>query len=363
MDVAFVPLDDRSRAIIQRMQVVRARPRSLAEAPPALVLKPPNLPPPPPAAALARPRSAEQASHEAGPSPETAAPVEATSVSKESVEPQVPANPFCEVSDGALEYFVEWSLEQSISDRPEVSASFSSVSMARAPFAGPRIRQLVPASYLVLGLLLGGVVGWMARSSAAGRAPTLAAVTALPIATAATANRPSTTPTAAAGDAPEPTPKSDSAAASSPATASLAITTRPAGASVSVDGRSVGETPLAIKVPPGSHEVSLTRVRYAPVASTVMAPGSLDVTLKRPGGTLVVESTPSAAAVLIQGEKRGKTPLRIEVAAFKSYDVQVAFADGKVWRRKVYLKAPSTEVQAKSSDSFTGRARSNAASR
>jgi hypothetical protein len=158
-----------------------------------------------------------------------------------------------------------------------------------------------------------------------------------------------------------PTSTSVAAAPSSAATASLAIATRPAGASVSVDGKSVGETPITIKVAPGSHEVSLTRVRYAPISTTVLAPASLEVALKRPDGMLIVESTPSAAAVLIQGEMKGKTPLRLDVAAFRSYDVQVAFAGGDVWHRRVYLKAPSTRVQAKSSKASAtvapGRAR------
>jgi hypothetical protein len=138
--------------------------------------------------------------------------------------------------------------------------------------------------------------------------------------------------------------------------ATLAITTRPAGAAISIDGRPAGITPLTVDVTPGPHEVSLTKPRYAPVSMDVTAPGKQELILKRPTAKLVVASTPPGGEVTIKGSRRGKTPLELDVDAFKSYDIEVAFTNGKVWRQKVYVKAPSTEIEAKLSGvSLTAR--------
>jgi hypothetical protein len=49
------------------------------------------------------------------------------------------------------------------------------------------------------------------------------------------------------------------------APARLTVQSEPAGASVTVDGRAAGEAPVSVDVSPGSHEVALTAIGYAPV--------------------------------------------------------------------------------------------------
>ena len=72
----------------------------------------------------------------------------------------------------------------------------------------------------------------------------------------------------------------------------------------------------------------------------------LDAQLRRPKATLVVTSSPAGAEVRINGAKQGKTPLSIAVQAYEGYNVEVAGAGGRAWKKRVYVKTPSTNVQA-----------------
>src|SRR5262249_49087601 len=80
----------------------------------------------------------------------------------------VPANPFSEVSDTAIEYFVEWSVEQSTAPKPKVAEA----SYANVPMATPRAEKrrsargrLVAgmAIGMFLGLPLGGAIVWFGQ--------------------------------------------------------------------------------------------------------------------------------------------------------------------------------------------------------
>ena len=80
----------------------------------------------------------------------------------------VPANPFSEISDGAIEYFVEWSLEQSTAPKPKVAqAHFANIAMAtpraerRRSMRGPLLAGI--AIGVFLGLPLGGAIVWFGR--------------------------------------------------------------------------------------------------------------------------------------------------------------------------------------------------------
>jgi hypothetical protein len=295
MDVAFEPLDERSRARVKRMQQLRresltgtGRANVAVSAKPT---PPPTRPPPtPPPIPQSRP----------------------------------PTNPSCRISDGSIEYSIEWSVDQSTRDRP----------------AGARSWPRVPTPYVAAALLFGVLIGWMVRpGSSKHKRPTLATATASPVlALAPTPHPPAVAHTEKPPAAPNVHAANDSA--------TLAITSRPAGASITIDGKPTGVTPATIKVAPGAHEVSLTKPRYAPVSLQMTAPAKQDLILKRPSAKLIVSSKPAAGEVILKGKRCGKTPLQLDVDAFKSYDVQVEFANGKVWRQKIYIKAPSTEILA-----------------
>jgi hypothetical protein len=135
----------------------------------------------------------------------------------------------------------------------------------------------------------------------------------------------------------------------------LLVRSTPSGASVSVDGVGKGVTPLALReLENGTINVTIARPGYLPetrrvVITSARPARSLDVrlvaeaaapprpstpaTLGRPaataaaGGTtgaLNVESRPSGAAVTINGQPRGNTPLTITDLPPGEYQILMA---------------------------------------
>lgn len=256
-----------------------------------------------------------------------------------AVENNVPANPFSDVSDGAIEYFVEWSLEQSIGTRAELTARFSNVPMAMpgsdageprpgTATAEPSPTQRSPwmVGAFAAGIACGVLAMWIARPSmsrgAPMQAPHVAAAPTIP----------------APANAPQP-------AAAPAAEVALTVVTRPPGATVLIDGKPAGESPIAARVIVGKHHITASKERYVTATATVEAPGTARLSLERPTATLRIVSTPPGAQVAISGAVRGRTPAEIKLPAFESYDVQLGLDGSKPWRRSVYLRAPSRNLE------------------
>jgi hypothetical protein len=125
------------------------------------------------------------------------------------------------------------------------------------------------------------------------------------------------------------------------------VVTRPAGATVAIDGAAAGRTPLVAHVAAGHHEVVLTKDRYATTTTATNAPGHVRLDLKRPPATLRITSTPSQAEVVIGGEPRGLTPLEIKLPAYERYAVRVNAPGGRTWSKTVYLNKLTNRVDAK----------------
>jgi molecular chaperone DnaK len=263
---------------------------------------------------------------------------------------EVPANPFSEISDGAIEYFVEWSLEQSIGPRTLPQARFSDVPMVLPGDTGAhqkldpdpldkRKQRLLQGALFAGGLLLGGlVVGLIVHRPS-------------------TPHQPVAPPPTQALPSPLPSPSPSPSPAASPpppsAEVALSVTSRPPGATVLVDGEAAGTTPLQAQVKPGRHEVAVQKDRYATVSQTVEAPGQLRAELRRPSAILHVRSAPSNAEVTVAGEVRGRTPVDLKLPGYESYDVRVAMPGAKPWRKKVYLGRVSNNVEATLSKAAT----------
>jgi len=91
------------------------------------------------------------------------------------------------------------------------------------------------------------------------------------------------------------------------------ITTNPSGATVHLNGRLVGTTPLARgQILSGQHELMLRkRLYHQHTESFSIDDGNekkLDITLKPAFGKLVITSDPPGASVLIDGREAGTTP-------------------------------------------------------
>ncbi len=113
--------------------------------------------------------------------------------------------------------------------------------------------------------------------------------------------------------------------------APVTFETVPPGATVRVDGRSLGTTPLTIAVSAGRRALSFSMSAFKPASRkiTVTAGTPLTVPTVRlvpADAVLVLASEPSGAAVTVDGEWRGETPVELIVAPRRSLQVRVARA-------------------------------------
>lgn len=166
---------------------------------------------------------------------------------------------------------------------------------------------------------------------------------------------PSTTPDASPGDAParatpsEPAAAPATPAAAAPATAgNLLVRSTPAGAAVFVDDERRGVTPLALQnVPLGTRrvriqrdgftsedrQVNLTRARPSrsvDVRLTRLAPSTRPASPAAPArtaaartGSLLIESRPTGASIVLNGRPIGTTPMTIDDLSPGTYTVQL----------------------------------------
>ncbi len=124
---------------------------------------------------------------------------------------------------------------------------------------------------------------------------------------------------------------------------SLRLESDPAGATVKLQGNTVGKTPLVISdLPPGPKELVLQYGSWPEltVGADVIADTETPKTIRFPRGRLTIESTPLGALVLIDGKELGRTPLvldpipsgnrRIQLKAddYETYETSIALADG-----------------------------------
>ena len=99
----------------------------------------------------------------------------------------------------------------------------------------------------------------------------------------------------------------------------VSIDSTPTGASVSVDGESVGRTPIVdLELPQGEHQLQFEEERHLPLAQTLQVTGrsvqqSVAVQLEPAWATVTLDSVPAGATVLVDGEAAGTTPASLEV--------------------------------------------------
>ncbi|MEM7610460.1 MAG: PEGA domain-containing protein [Pseudomonadota bacterium] len=103
-----------------------------------------------------------------------------------------------------------------------------------------------------------------------------------------------------------------------PADASLRVTSRPAGASVTLNGRFSGRTPLTLALEPARrHDVRLSSPGYASVTREVTLASAqqrdLSINLAARLGQLTIRTVPADAEILINGRVAGSGTLEIEL--------------------------------------------------
>jgi len=141
--------------------------------------------------------------------------------------------------------------------------------------------------------------------------------------------------------APEPQP-------SSSPTCYLNAMTSPVGATVLIDGKVSGQTPLRAKVACGHHSVRFEMRNFQAATRSVTArrgeTEKVSAELSRPRAVLRVESTPSGATVLVNGSSVGVTPLTTTVAGFVSSSVTLSKPGYKSITRQVSPTGSSARI-------------------
>jgi formylglycine-generating enzyme required for sulfatase activity len=112
-----------------------------------------------------------------------------------------------------------------------------------------------------------------------------------------------------------------------PADGRLAIRSRPTGASVLVDGRYVGQTPVEIGVGPGKeHEIQLSKSGYERASQkATVASGEakgLDLLLTAQEGVVHFNVEPADADLFVNGTGRGKVPVELRLPAVE-HDIEI----------------------------------------
>ncbi len=110
----------------------------------------------------------------------------------------------------------------------------------------------------------------------------------------------------------------------------LEVESKPSGASIYIDGRFLGYTPYTGDVSVGRHTITLQLAGYQPYETTVnITPNKItkiSASLKPIPyyqGTLYITSSPSNAEVYINGERKGRTPIKIEKLKPGRYQITV----------------------------------------
>src|SRR6185436_3049991 len=136
----------------------------------------------------------------------------------------------------------------------------------------------------------------------------------------------------------------------------------PSGAHLFIDGKDRGETPATIReLSQGEHRIRLARDGYAAVERRVVLSAkqpsqSLSIPLKRDAqkglatpapnaprstaaGSLIIESRPSGAAVLIDGRRVGTTPMSLGDVAAGSHAVRLERDGYRSWTSGISISA------------------------
>ncbi|MCZ6507979.1 MAG: SUMF1/EgtB/PvdO family nonheme iron enzyme [Acidobacteria bacterium] len=116
-----------------------------------------------------------------------------------------------------------------------------------------------------------------------------------------------------------------------PRWAPVQMSSDPAGASVRVDGRSLGTTPLTLELGAGSHRLELSLAGYQAYTAAFPVVAGRPVTLPRVrlaplAGIVQLASVPPGAAVTVDGAFEGETPLELVLAPDRAFEIKLSRA-------------------------------------
>jgi hypothetical protein len=138
----------------------------------------------------------------------------------------------------------------------------------------------------------------------------------------------------------------------------LDLTSTPSGATVLVDGLAMGKTPLqSAEIPAGSRSIGFENERYLPYEATIEIEGfgakqELHVELEPAWAMVTLHTEPEDAALSVDGEELGTTPLELELIAgsrellfskknFSPLEVELEVVAGEDMTPAVYQLEPA----------------------
>jgi hypothetical protein len=129
-----------------------------------------------------------------------------------------------------------------------------------------------------------------------------------------------------------------------PVEGSLEILSEPPGARVALDGKEIGETPLAAtRVLPGEHLIRIGKEEYVPYEERMEVKGGEKKTvlalLKKMAGELLVSTEPEDADIHIDGRPVGRSPYESKVLSPGPHKVKIVKEGYEVWERDVVVRA------------------------
>ena len=162
-----------------------------------------------------------------------------------------------------------------------------------------------------------------------------------------------------------------------PADGELVLDSVPPGANVTVDGEYRGRTPLTLALAPGSaHRVHLIREGYRAFEDRIeLASGASEartVTLEPELATLILETTPASAELLVDGAPRGSATqtlelptvaheLTVRAPGHATWQASVTPRKGVAKRIRIRLKTAAQAAAEQAGGSSGGAPRQNAA--
>ena len=124
----------------------------------------------------------------------------------------------------------------------------------------------------------------------------------------------------------------------------LQVQSEPAGATVMIDGREAGVTPLqGIKVQPGTHQIEIKADRYLPETAELNVEGLhktviFEATLTPAWAAVSLASNPPKALIIIDDQAYGETPATIELLQGE-HNVSLKLPGYQDWQKKLIIIA------------------------
>jgi formylglycine-generating enzyme required for sulfatase activity len=134
-----------------------------------------------------------------------------------------------------------------------------------------------------------------------------------------------------------------------PAWSDIAIDSIPGNATVLIDGKPVGRTPLTLELLAGDHDIELKAERFKSwrtrLAVKANYPQVLDpVRLQPADGTLTVQTNPSGANVMLSNTFAGRSPTKLTLSANTPHLIQLSKAGYETENREVSLSSAASKT-------------------